>query len=315
MNMDRREFFKKMGTAAAYGALSLPLLGASGCSGRADISPISPGPLRFGLMTDLHYADRVKAGSRYYRDSLSKAGGSIGLFNAQKVDLIIETGDFKDQAVSADEASTISYLRAVEAVFQQFNGPTYHVLGNHDMDSISKSQFLANVENTGIAQDRSYYSFDVKGVHCVVLDANFNSDGSDYDHGNFNCNDANIPKVELDWLGNDLAAAKGPAIIFLHQLLDGQGSVYVKNAGDVRRILEDSGKVAAVFQGHHHSGSYNLINGIHYYTLKAMIEGPFPENNAYAIVEMSDNGITITGYVNVDDMQLNNLQEPADQSV
>jgi len=63
----------------------------------------------------------------------------------------------------------------------------------------------------------------------------------------------------------------------------------------VRKVLEDSGKVVAVFQGHHHAGSYNLINGIHYYTLAAMCEGPYPENNAYAIVEVLGDRMIVTG--------------------
>ena len=29
-------------------------------------------PLRFGLMTDMHYADRERSGTRYYRDSMAK---------------------------------------------------------------------------------------------------------------------------------------------------------------------------------------------------------------------------------------------------
>ncbi|MCF7954625.1 MAG: metallophosphoesterase [Phycisphaerae bacterium] len=252
--------------------------------------------MRFGVITDLHYADRDKAGSRYYRDSLSKAAESIALFNEQKVDFVVELGDFKDQGVPSSEASSISYLQTVEGVFQQFNGPRYHALGNHDMDSISKAQFLDNVENTGIEAGRSYYSFDVKGVHCAVLDANFNSDGSDYDHGNFDWRDENIPDAELDWLKDDLAAAKGTVIIFLHQCLDGEGEYYFNNGVNVRKILEESGKVAAVFQGHHHAGGYNLINGIHYYTFPAMCEGPFPENNAYTIVDVLEDRIIVTGY-------------------
>ena len=54
------------------------------------------------------------------------------------------------------------------------------------MDSISKPQFQARVENTGIEADATYYSFSVQGIHCVVLDANYNPDGSDYDHGKEN---------------------------------------------------------------------------------------------------------------------------------
>ena len=165
------------------------------------------------------------------------------------------------------------------------------------MDSISKSQFLANVENMGIAPDVSYYSFDLNGLHIVILDANYLSDGIDYDHGNFSWTDTNIPPAELHWLEQDLASTDGPVIVFIHQLLDGTGSHYVKNAANVRQILEASGKVLAVFQGHYHSGAYSQIQGIHYYTLSAMVEGSGAENNAYAIVEVhSDRSITVSAY-------------------
>jgi len=259
--------------------------------------------VRFGLLTDLHYADIPASGTRIYRDSYQKAIDCIAVSNEQKVDFVIETGDFKDQG--PDAAATLSYLQAIETELQKFNGPTYHVLGNHDADNISKTQFLANIRNTDIPPDKKFYSFDKKGVHFVVLDANYRSDGADYDSGNFDWTDANIPKNQLDWIAADLASAKGPAIVFVHQLLDGTGSTYVKNAAAVRTVLENSGKVAAVFQGHHHAGSYKLINGIHYYTLKAMVERAYPANNAFAIVEIIPNDrIIIDGYISVDDKEL-----------
>jgi hypothetical protein len=176
---------------------------------------------------------------------------------------------------------------------------------NHDMDSISKQQFLSRVENIGINGGRSDYSFDARGLHCIVLDANYRSDGHDYDHGNFDWTDANIPAAELDWLRKDLAASRGPVVVFIHQLLDGTGSVYVKNASEVRQILEASGKVLAVFQGHHHPGAYSYISGIHYYTLKGVIEGHGEDNNAYAIVDVHpDQNLTVTGYRKASSMEL-----------
>ena len=263
------------------------------------------GPVRFGIVSDCHYADADAAGTRYYRESLDKLGECVALMNAEKVDFLIELGDFKDQGKPPVEPETLSYLDTVEEVFRQFDGPRYHVLGNHDLDSISKTQFLSRVENTGIDSDRSYYSFDVDRLHCVVLDANYRADGADYDHGNFDWTDANIPTAELAWLVQDLAAAGGPVIVFTHQLLDGTGSVYVKNADQVRRILEASGKVLAVFQGHHHAGSYNNIAGIHYYTLKALVEGTGPENSPYAIAEVLPDGrITVTGYRRAESREL-----------
>jgi len=280
-------------SAAALAGLTLTQFSCSGPVGRTR----RPGTVRFGIVTDCHYADADTVGTRYYRDSLDKLGECVEEMNRQRVDFLTELGDFKDQNTPAVEQKTLLYLRAVESVFHKFNGPTYHVLGNHDADSISKVQFLANIENTGIDPTRTYYSFDYNGVHFVVLDANYKSDGADYDHGNFDWTDANVPPAELQWLRQDLAASHGAVIVLIHQLLDGTGSYYVKNAVEVRQILEQSGRVLAVLQGHFHEGSYSRIEGIHYYTLKALIEGPGPDNNSYAIVEVRpDMNITITGY-------------------
>ena len=286
--VSRRAFLKSSAVSLAALPLSCAPWTASHTRG---------GAARFGIVTDCHYADAEAAGTRFYRESLDKLGECVELMNAEKVDFLIELGDFKDQDRPPAERKTLSHLETVEKVFQRFDGPAYHVLGNHDLDSISKEQFLTRVENTNIDSDRSYYSFDVNGLHCVVLDANYKSDGADYDHGNFDWTDANIAPEEMDWLKHDLAAARGPVVVFSHQLLDGTGSVYVKNASQVRQILEDSGKVLAVFQGHHHAGSYKNIAGIHYYTLKALVEGAGPESNSYAIAEARpDGGITVTGY-------------------
>ena len=283
------------------------LRASAGTLGGLALAPLSCAPqlicctrrptAKFGIVTDTHYADADTIGTRFYRHSLGKLAECVELMNAKKVDFLIELGDFKDQNSPPLEYRTISHLMTVEKVFQRFKGPTYHVLGNHDMDSISKSQFLADIENTNIDSGCSYYSFDLKGLHFVVFDANYTSDGSNYNHGNFDWADANIPPDELDWLKHDLAAARGPVIAFVHQPLDGTGSYHVRNAADVRHVLQESGKVLAVFQGHYHEGACSLIEGIHYYTLKAMVEGPGPENSSYAIVEvLPDCTVTVTGY-------------------
>jgi predicted phosphodiesterase len=295
-----RRIFLKSSVSALAGLTALPLScapeGRSGAKRRT---------ARFGIVTDCHYANADAAGTRFYRQSPDKLGECVALMNAEKVDFLIELGDFKDQDRPPVEQQTLLYLQAIERVFQDFNGPTYHVLGNHDMDSISKSQFLVGIENTDIDPKRSYYSFDLNALHFVVLDANYTTDGSDYDRGNFDWTDANIPSAELAWLERDLAQAPGSVVVFTHQLLDGVGSVYINNAADVRHLLQTSGKVLAVFQGHHHSGSYRNIAGIHYYTLKALVAGSGLDNNSYAVTEIHPDGnITVTGYRKAESRQL-----------
>lgn len=72
-----------------------------------------------------------------------------------------------------------------------------------------------------------------------------------------------VPADQVEWLAADLEAARGKAIVFIHQRLDVSNSYGVKNAAQVRKVLEDSGKVLAVFQGHSHENNLKDINGIH----------------------------------------------------
>jgi predicted phosphodiesterase len=217
--------------------------------------------------------------------------------NQMKVDFLIELGDFKDQDTPPNKEYTILYLQKIETLFQQFNGPKYHVIGNHDLDSISKDDFSKIAYNTNIPGYLTFYSFDLKNTHFVVLDANFKSDQSDYKNGNFDWRDTNISYAEMDWLKKDLKSTNKPVIVFIHQQLDCEGDLCVNNADEVRNILDNSSKAIAVIQGHNHNGDYSQIKGIHYYTLKAMVDGSGSRNNSYAIVEVFDDGsISITGY-------------------
>ncbi len=250
--------------------------------------------LRFGMVTDTHYAGREPNGTRYYRHSMEKMRRAVEHFNREKVDFIIELGDMKDTTHDAAVEPTLGFLEQIEKVFQSFNGPAYHVLGNHDMDCLSKEEFLAHTYNAGRTRNRSYYSFCVHRTRCIVLDANFNLDGTPYCRGNFDWKKAMIPAEQLQWLDEELTAhPTQPTLIFLHQLLDSfsevRSSVCVSNAEEVVAILERHKQVRAVFQGHHHPGHYSHRAGIHYLTLQGMIEQGLP-HNAFAVVELRENG-------------------------
>jgi 3',5'-cyclic AMP phosphodiesterase CpdA len=253
--------------------------------------------VRFGMVTDVHFADIDPNGARTYRDSDRKLAECVSVMNDRQVDFLVELGDFKDQDQAPQEARTLGFLRHIESVFAGFKGPRYHVMGNHDVDSLSKAQFLSIAQSGAGASGEAHYAFTQKGVRFIVLDADHKADGSDYDRGNFDWGDANIDAAQLAWLERTLAAAGEPAVVFIHQQLDGEGAYYVKNAPAVRRVLEASGRVLAVFQGHRHEGAYSVINGIPYYTLKGVIEGSGPDANAYAIVEVREDGtLWVTGY-------------------
>lgn len=111
----------------------------------------------------------------------------------------------------------------------------------------------------------------------------------------------------MKWLSKSLEATILPTIIYIHHLLDEQSmenNYYfrdrpeksrVSNREEVRKILESSGKVAAVFSGHTHFFHEQTMNGIKYITVPS-----FAENNGnhepvqkYAIADFSNSGIQI----------------------
>jgi alkaline phosphatase len=259
---------------------------------------ISAQTLSFGMFTDVHYAAIPDNGTRKYSQSLDKVNQCIDSMNHQKVSFLIELGDFKDMPVSADSTAALGYLKIIETAFSSFKGDRYHVLGNHDEDCISKEQFYSIARNSHIKNQNTWYAFKKGGYQFVVLDACFDSIGRPYDKGNFKWYDTNIPTVELKWLEQELKQSKLPVVIFVHQPLNGTTKVSVSNGKLVRSIMEKSKKVKCVFKGHEHKGGYEQINGIHYYTLKGLIEGDFPASNSFAIVTLSKGKIHIKGFGN-----------------
>ncbi len=239
--------------------------------------------LRIGLLTDLHYADRPAVGTRFYRETFAKLRECVNQFNTLPPDFVVELGDFIDAADTADEE--LGFLKTVDGEFTRLNSPRHYVLGNHCVWTLTKAQFQSHC-----GARRPFYSFDHGAFHFVVLDACYRADGVSYGARNFVWTDTEIPPEERDWLKDDLQAAQGQAIVFVHQRLDVQNEFGVKSASTVREILERSGKVVAVIQGHFHQNDYREIHGIHYCTLAAMIEGSGPENNAYALLSLFRDG-------------------------
>lgn len=246
--------------------------------------------LRTGLMTDLHYADKEPTKTRFYREALAKLDEAVEVMNREKPAFVVELGDFIDQADSVERE--IEWLKTMESHFTRLTMPRHYVLGNHCVGTLTKQEFAAHTKAPG-----GHAAFEETGVTFLILDACFREDGTPYERKNFNWQDANLPKAELAWLEASLAKAGGPVIVFAHQRLDMDKAHSVRNAAEVRAVLEKSGKVLAVFQGHSHKNDYQQIVGIHYTTLVAMVEGSGLENNGYSLLDiMADGSLRLNGF-------------------
>ena len=299
----RREFFLAGGAMLAASRLTASDAQTS-ATPRAERSG-GDSPVRFGIVTDLHYADIDPdpkpcgvVGRRYYRDSLRKLSEAVESFNRSNLDFAIELGDFKDNTHGRER--TIEHLDAIEDEFAKFNGPRYHVAGNHDFDCLTNEEFFSRIPNDGEVSMKGYYSFERGGITFIVLNACFDSTLMPYSRNN-PWNDANVPPDELRWFKAELAAAPGKVVVFCHQRMDDacEPNHQIKNAATLRSAIEKSGKVCVVITGHQHCGGYHILNGIPYYSLRAMVCEEGEGENSFAVVSVSPNGdFEITGSFN-----------------
>ena len=290
--MTRREFVFA-GAAGFFAGCRLAGTAAKGAS------PV----VRFGMVTDIHYADIAPdaapvgvTGRRFYRESRRKLREAVDVFNARGVDFAIELGDFKDDTRGRE--GTLRHLEAIETEFARFSGPRYHVAGNHDFDCLTPDEFFSRVPNDGKINPTGYYSFVRGGITFIVLNACYDSSLKPYCRAN-PWDDANVPPEELAWFARELAAAEGPVIVFCHQKLDdlSEPRHLIKNAASVRALMERSGKVKGVFVGHQHKGGWRVMNGIPYYTLRALVCDSGEGANSFAEVAVSADGtFTVTGW-------------------
>jgi 3',5'-cyclic AMP phosphodiesterase CpdA len=197
-------------------------------------------PVTFGLIADLHHGLCPTAMDR------------IEVFMAEverrSPAFILQLGDF----CYGDAGS-----RECLGLWNQFSGSRYHVLGNHDMDRMSKRAVM-----DAWAMPKNYYSFDRGGFHIVVLDCNYlklESGLVDYDRGNYFKHPsarAHVDPEQLAWLKADLDRTQLPTIVFSHQGLSPSGGAANRDA--VRRVMttalraNGTRKVVACLCGHHH---------------------------------------------------------------
>ncbi len=238
--------------------------------------------IKLGLFTDAHAAN-MELTCRTRRPSLSikKIREAMAAFQEAGCDAVLCLGDLVDDC--KDATLNRRWLLEIAEIIRDTGIPFYLIPGNHDCINFTKEELFSL---GGFLPMQ--LSINLNGVTLAFLDGCFHGDGSEYVPGHVHWADALVGGDQVARLSALLAHPEVKRVyLFMHQCLDPmvEGRHIVKNAEEIRRILAASGKVEAVYQGHYHKGNENLIDGIPYHTLPAMVEG---EENRFWILTIED---------------------------
>ncbi len=259
----------------------------------------------FGLLADVQYAEYEPKIGRYFRDSAAKLAECVNDFNSRNLAFVVQLGDLID--------SDFANFDKVLPVIKQLQMPTYHVLGNHDF-AVLQEQKSKVPQKIGLKNP--YYDFTYNQWRFVALDSGDIS---------FYANDPDSPKYkkaetihqqladseapnaktwngaidtdQIAWLKNTLSAASAvgqKVVVFCHAPFYPVTMYNLWNDSELVEVFESCDCVVACISGHNHHGNYAEKNGIHYLTLRAMVETP--DENAYAIIEVYHDRLKVIGF-------------------
>lgn len=243
MSMDRRRFLK---TAALTGA-GATILGSTTLDWAA--SSDAPGSFDFVFFTDTHIEPEL--------DAPHGCELCFRKIAAIKSDFAIMGGDHVYDALAVDGTRAGAVYDLYQKTQQLIQMPIHHAVGNHDVFGLLTKSGVAPSDPAyakKMYEDRmgkTYYSFDHKGYHFVVLDSIQPTEDRLWE--------GRIDERQLRWLADDLktTAANTPVVATIHVPLVTGFPQYVEKSPTPRKYntltVENAQEVLAAFEG------YNVI--------------------------------------------------------
>ena len=274
------------------------LLAVSTQSFGADPRPGSP-LFRFGAVADCQYCEAT-SNVRKYSLSPKKLTACVEHYNKMELSFVVHLGDFIDR----DFAS----FDKVVPIYNRLKAPHYHVLGNHDFSVADDKKALVPAK-LGLKQ--RYYDFVHHGWRFIVIDGNDVSlhawpkddprtNAASAYHRSLkprppSWNGA-LGDEQLKWIEAKLQAAekaKERVMLFCHFPVYPKNGHNLWNAGALTSLLARYPCVAAYLNGHNHAGNYGQRDGIHYLTLKGMVD---TEQTSYSVIEVYPDRLVVKGF-------------------
>lgn len=261
----------------------------------------------FGAIADCQYCD-YEGTRRQYRLSPEKLRACVADLNNQELSHVVHLGDFIDRDWESFDV--------VIPIINESKARVRHVLGNHDF---SVTDEFKNRVPKRLGLSKRYYDFAVGKWRFLVLDTNDVSLYA-YPAGSKKAKESQaiyeslggaLPKYnggigekQLVWIAGKLKAAqsKGESVILhSHHPVYPFTSHAAWNAEEIVALIEEYSCVAAYINGHNHAGAYGFKKGVHYLTLKGMVD---TEETAYSVISVYPDLLKVTGTGRQDDYVL-----------
>jgi predicted phosphodiesterase len=281
------------------GALAFFLLVFNSCANASNEKEHPDANFSFGLIADCQYCNVVGEGQRKYSQSDQKLQSCVDQFNTMDLSWVIHLGDFIDKDWESFDV--------VDPIYRQLTMPGHHVLGNHDF-SVADSLKESVVKRMGLPSP--YYHFESEGWRFVVLNGNdisFHAHPKESDQYKaaeeyYDENQITSPKwngaigpEQLVWMEETFKSANERGenvILFCHFPVFPENVHNLWNAGEVVSLIEQYPNVKAYINGHNHDGNYAQKNGVHYLTMKGMVD---TEESSYGVMSVQQDSLVLTG--------------------
>lgn len=269
--------------------------------------------VKFGIVTDIQYADAEKKGKRNYRNALDKLEKSVNELNNHELAFVINLGDLIDH-------DYISYDKPL-AILGKLKAPLCHVIGNHDLEVAD--QYKGEIRKR-LNNKKGYFEFEVNNMIFIVLDGSDMSSlayvkgSGQYNAGlakseeirkrglnNYFTWNGGLGEKQLKWLGkwlNKADATNKKVVLFCHWPLLPENGTQLWNNREVLSLLNNHPSVVAWIAGHHHAGGYEKNGNIHLLTLKGMVEAV--SETSFGIMDVFSDKLIFKGYGDQNDQTL-----------